>query len=139
MIKTTDVTEIERAACTLLRGHMNDGANPAIGDWCESLTLAGDVIETIDVDHHPNSSPPIFDYKAIKDEGERNQGWMIDFALYGLAHALVEYRRAGRPVGDQYTRLAEGIGIRTSLAAAVAEFHRMVVGAYVVGAGWAGS
>lgn len=147
-------TEIERAAVTLLLQSRPN--NPLLGLWIQAL--AADPDERRDIETLVFESPDGREYvrqgwvgpKTEYDRDNRAFGAILDHQPRGhyergedrywaiqdsviarLAWAVVYYRQAGRPDGDQ-THTIQGMGgpllsVATSLAAAVAEYHEGTV------------
>ncbi len=128
------VTEIERAACTLLvkHGFIHD---PIVLDYVRHITADPDFCEypgtgeglqfkLHDIDHANEEQYPDREYWFC----------MLDKAAYNLALNVAGYRRSGRPTGDQTTEIGGGFQISSSLAANVVEYHHAVVNAWATGA-----
>ena len=130
------ITEIERAACTLLAHYVNNVYSQVIqirvqevisNPECQFYTIDG---------HHPNS--PLVERERVKafdySKLERPDfAWVLDKAVVDLANSVCSYRRDGRPTGDTETRISiSGLIIRSSLAANVVEFHKTVLEAYAL-------
>lgn len=101
------------------------------------LVSEGYVVWRREWDRDHSAFSAILDHKPKGEHETGNEARALlrmDDALLRLADALVEYRVAGRPEGDQ-THEILGMGspiaiVSTSLAAAVVEFHTRVVGVY---------
>ena len=155
---TTNIpTEIERAVVTILSTAYPH--HPILGRWVRELIKSPD--EITDIDEFAISLVNLSEYEEagyIVPEGEYSSavfGAILDCipkghrdykddeemdAIYKddiilrLANALVEYRQAGRPGGDQtHTIVDMGtpvVSIKTSLAAALATYHQSIVDWY---------
>lgn len=128
------VTEIERAACTLLAKH-NFIRDPVVLDFVRHIISDPDFHETpgqgegwhfklYDVDHENAELYPDTEYWFC----------MLDRAALYLAVSIAMYREEGRPTGDQVTEIGSGFRVSSSLAANVVEYHQAVVNAWAVGA-----
>lgn len=135
-------SEIERAANTILS--QQSASHPLLQAWIEAV--ANDPNETRFLDQFPQDERTIeharesgFATENLEDAINRYEAqayrvrarsrWLdraMDEAIRAFASQIVMYRREGRPVGDVHRSLGYGIGVTTSLAAAVAEFVRRV-------------
>lgn len=147
MTEPTKVTELERAACTILLYHMGkimDGPNDlrfnsALYEWMEKVCSDEDYSDYGHMlNHNPNTSryKRAFDWDtALADLPEHMQLYYSGMAkaAHHLANAICRYRERDRQGGEHTTYLTGGsaetggISVTTSLAARIAEFHAQAV------------
>jgi hypothetical protein len=131
MTENTSVTEIERAAATLLSKTIV--WDPAVESWIERLLADPNLIEYCPEGHHPNSASyeMKFDWNdpSLGDKLPRRQARLICQAVCNLGYSLAAYRDDGRPTGDVMRSISSGLAVTTSLAAAVVEFHLAILNA----------
>lgn len=120
---SNNVTEIERAAMTLLHKNVKRVTNPALHDWIKSLLDDPSLVTWCPSGQHPNDTHPTYTYEGPRSERNHDRG--IDWAMANLAGAVAAYRSDNRPDGDVTHTIDHmgGFTITTSLAAAVVEFH----------------
>ena len=135
MTQHTAITEVERAACALLTKYLDKVTSPKVHEFATQVVSNPDFTERLPTGHHPNAdsqdrkAADAFDYDLLPEE-RYSYCLQIDEAVANLGNSIVHYRDRGRPTGDQTVRLAEGLAVTTSLAAAIVEFNETVVNAY---------
>lgn len=127
----SQVTEVERAACTLLADHVREVVDPAVAEWISRLLSDPGLVEWCPTGHHPNSSDweMEFDWQAAEPlHWLRFERRGVCEAVCNLGGALASYRADDRPTGDVTTALdTSGITVTTSLAAAISEYHQAIL------------
>lgn len=123
------ITEIERAAMTLLANEIEHITNPVIREYTQSLLSNCGLVAWIPDGHHPNDMDRAFDYTQCGSRSDNVRAKLTDEAVANLAGAVALYRSGGRPTGDTTTIISSmsGIGITSSLAAAVVDFHNAMI------------
>lgn len=135
------VTEVERAACTILLraigqiGHSSSTSHPGLMRYVVRLTTSSLYYDWRNEIHSNRSSyekGDDFDYAAMygttmkkgKLESHLAYHRFMDDAILSLAGAVAGYRHENRPTGDTTTTIdnMSGISITSSLAAAIAEY-----------------
>jgi len=150
MNATTTVTDIERAAVTILSQSLP--RHPWLTWWVDSLALHPD--ESRSLATFAQAAPAVLPeygyptveptnaFQAITNGGaypapsdaddsplttdEARRVKLFDRAIALLAQALVTYRKDGRPDGDQTAELPDAVTVTTSLSAAVAEYVQAI-------------
>jgi hypothetical protein len=126
------ITDIERAACTILANDAQWIKRPGLRPWVEQITTEPAFAEYLDgtladaiVDRARFEAPNIIG-------GLHEIDYMLDEAIYRLAAGVVEFRRANRAEGDQTSPIGFGFTVTTSLAAKVAEYVSYLHQSYAV-------
>jgi len=154
------ISDIERATCQILHDDAHLITHPVLRAYIEALLIDPTFVDSFDAGAGGAWTPSAEVVAYASGEGfplpERG-AWGEQFATswgpnyYGdtdanqfkrdqdimigqLAYAIGKYRRDGRPDGDQ-TRALHGIGgpvalVTSSLAAAVADYHRALTEHY---------
>ena len=132
MTTTNQPTEIARAAVTLLS--QANVCLPELVDWIRDVVASPTYTE-----FPPDVLTKLLNHDtSIYPEEWTASGWLTsghvwgDRAAFVLAWAVVRYRQTGHPVGDVYESMGSGLGVPTSLAAAVAEYVQGVLGAAAI-------
>lgn len=106
------------------------------GTWATFLNSKNQAAWTTRYDHRHSAFSAIFDSKHGKmmyaDYSQADRHFMerYDEAALRLAQEIVDYRVRGRMDGDYTSSVYGLLNVSTSLAAAVAEFHRRIIEAY---------
>ncbi len=130
MNSTNTITEIERAALTLLTS--TEFYNAAIRAHIENFCNDPAFDQFLDRD----LSYAIENQTILKDETDDRPEWIklkinaFQMAANQLINQIVFYRRADRPAGD-YIQETPVMFVSTSLAAAVVEFHKDILEAQI--------
>lgn len=130
----TQVTEIERAAVTLLAVHRNEVIDEVVDRWIHRLLTEPEFANADNIIKHRSnvSGNRYVDWADIEDADYRRYAKGMNDAVIDLGLAICHYRHDGHPIGDQEHRLS-GLGghvVVTSLAATVVEFHQHVLNAH---------
>jgi hypothetical protein len=119
------ITDIERAALTLLSTpeylRAIEDKKPLYNAVVEILSGTGQPVAQLKTVNEYNPKDRRYKYTR------QNRGYALAICI--LAGAICVYRMDGRPTGDQSYQIASGITVRSSLAAAVVEFHKQIVNA----------
>lgn len=122
-----EITEVERVAVTLLDTYLPTTTNDGLREWVLRLLADPDYAQM------PPETVNALTREAYITEFGGATGrflYLLDEGVSRLANALLFFRWHGRPAGDQSHRLADGITVTTSLAAAIVEFHQWMIDAH---------
>ena len=121
------ITEVERAACSLLYTLVGVIRNPEVDDYVRHLLADPDYSEPFSCEIRHND-------REMYPPENGDLFYMLDKAAYYLAVSIAGYRADGRPTGDQSTEIGGGFRITSSLAANIVEFHQAVLNAHCTNA-----